>query len=305
MAEKERTKPKGFSTDPDDAVSGGLFGPGKAKFLKCRWGTLKYADGTKATALKVSASRSGEKAALGWTVGNGFTFSADGMTLSPKDGQSGLSTSCNLFHLLKSMKEHGVPQKVYAMLASDPTLIEGLVAELVEKPLPRISNRKGKGDDGKEQKDRTTLVIDKVYAAPWKKGKDEKDEEKEDDEDEEDEDKDDAEADEDNEDEDEDEDEKPAKKKKAKAAVAEDDDDDIPSDADADEDIDEPATEGLIEALTDGPLRLSKVRDAVLAVPAVKKHKQGKAIAARAAEEKFLKKETGWTFNGKVVDLDK
>lgn len=285
-------KAVGFSTDPDDATSGGLFGPGRAKFIKARYGLHKYKDksGTvvnKAVALIIQLSRSGEKAVQAWTVGNGFGFSEDGLGLVPKDGQTGLSDSSNLYHLVKSLKDQGAPKDVYSQLGNDCSVLDGIVVELALKPLPKINDgKKGRDPD----KPRTVLVVDDVIEASWVKGSKKKKSEDEEDEE-------DADADNDSDSDDDEEEEKPKKKKKPAA------DDDDEGDGADDEDLDEQAGEALIEALTDGPIKLSKIEDAVLA--GIPKNKNKKAIAKRAADKKFLAKETGWSWDGKVVDLDK
>lgn len=301
-----KEKVKGVSTDPDDAVTGGgLFGPGPAKFIKARYGVHKYKkkDGTitnKAVALICQLSRSGEKAVVAWTVGNGFAFTEDGLSLTPQEGQSGLSDSCKLYHLVKSLKDNGAPKDVYGMIGQNAALLDGLLVNLAAKPLPKMDSAK-EGD-----RERSVLVVDEVIEASWIKTKG-KSKAKDADDDDEDADADTDDDDDADEDEDE-EDEKPKAKAKGKTKPAADDDDDDEKDApesddDEDEDLLEEATEALVGALTDGPIKLAKVEASILAQ--IPKHKQRKAIAALASSEKFLKKETGWTFNGKVVDLDK
>lgn len=113
--------------------------------------------------------------------------------------------------------------------------------------------------------------------------------------------------------EDEEEDEKPTRgksakgKKKPAASDDEDEDDDEESESDDDEDEDDAApTEDAVEALVDlvaeGPVKLSVLEKKLTA--ALKGNKQAKKIIAVATDVKFLRKQKGWAFDGKVIDAE-
>jgi len=279
-------KTKGFSLAPSAQVaSTGIgMGSGRAKAVRHKWGTLRYtgkAEGKKATALFVTFERGGETKVEAFTCGKGFKASSDGLSVVPAEGGTpGLNRSSKAGLYLASLASHAQMPDDFDL---DPiTNLDGCDLELIKKPM-----EKGDGMTG----DPTVLLADDVYAAPWKikgGGKKKKDEDETDD-------------DKDDETDDDKDDEKPAKKGK-KTDRDDDGDDDKAAPEDDDEDLDEVAGEALIAALEDGPLKASQIESAVLAQ--VKKQKNGKAIAARAAEPKFLKTEKGWSRDGKKATLD-
>lgn len=334
-------KPK-VSLDPDDAlVGGGLFGPGRAKILKARFGKYTYpnkagvATQKPKTSLLVTYKRDEEKHIAPYTCGDGFKPSEDGLTLIPIGAQTQLVDTTNCMRLFKSFKEHGMPKDVFAELSSDVSIIEKVVVDLVRKTLPKFEGRTPvKLRPGQEERDRSLLLIDEIVSAPWAKGKkkpkddDEEDgdeaenetEDSDEEEEEEEEESDDSES-----DEDEDEDEKPKKKAKKKKPADDDDeeeaededdaesddddkdtDDEDESDEDVDEDLLEATVECLIDAVEAGPIKKAKVQDLVTATAKKKKKyaKQAKAIGALAAKESTLKQERGWSYNGKTVTGD-
>lgn len=296
---------KGVSLAKKDAVvGGGLFGAGTATAGEHRFGLFDYNGKRKpVTALLVTFERDGEEHIESYTVGNGFKPSEDGKSLVPKGGQTGLNDNCKAMLYIGALTEEcGMPED---FVSTDVSVLDGIVGELTRKPLEKVEGSDKAG---------SVLIFTSVDEAPWESGsKKKKKASKKDDEDE-------GEEENDDDDDEEEEDEKPAKGKAGKAGKADkkkkpadDDDDEDDADAsgdeddeddDADEDTAEAAVEALLAALEDGPLKIAKIEDAVLAQ--VKKHKNKKAIAKLAASEKFLKKETGWSFNAKAksVSLD-
>ena len=276
---KEKPSPR-LSFHPDDATVGeGLFGAGPAKALKHIFGYFKYPKGNmagkKVTALLVTFERDGEKHVEAMTVGKGFKPTDDGRSLVPPEGVAGLPSGCKMMQYMRSVVEEGEATKeVITESATDIGVLNGLEGALIRKPMEKSEGMTGNP---------TVLVWDTIAETPWgtengaaRKKKAKKVEEEDD--------------------------EEEAPKKTAKKAK-DDDEDDVPDDVFVDEDAEELATEGLIEALEDGPLRLSKVEAAVAAT--LKGQKGAKEAAALAATPKFLKKENGWEFGGKIVSLDK
>lgn len=314
MAKKSKGG-KGVSLSPKDKVTGGgLFGAGTATATEHRFGLFDYNGKRKpVTALLVTFERDGEEHIESYTVGNGFKASEDGKYLIPKGGQTGLNDNCKAMLYIGALTDEcEMPED---FVSTDISVLDGIVGDLTRKPLEKVEGSDKAG---------SILVFTSTDEAPWSEGGKKKKKSKKKDEDEEEEEEEDGDDDSDDADDDDDDedDEKPAKKGKgAKADKAdkgktkggkkaksddedEDDDDESESDDDdaADEDLTEIATEALLAALEDGPLKTDKIEDAVLAQ--VKKHKQKKDIAKLAASAKFLKTEAGWSVDGKKVSLD-
>lgn len=314
-------KSSGLSFHPKDAIVGGGIGlgPGKAKVVKARFGKIVYknkagvATRKPTTALLLTLKRGDESAVESYTVGEGFKPSDDGKSLVPLQSQSGLQDSCKTMRLLKSMWDHGMPDNAYDDLVKDISGMQGLIALWVRKTLPKIEH-KGKPDNREPP---TVFLVDEILKSPWeldeKRGAKPADDDEAEDEDEGDEEEDEKDDDE------EEEEESPKKKPKGKKKPADDDDDEDSDEAededekdeaeesdDTDEDVAEEAAEKLLDALEDGDLKKSKIQDAVTA--AAKKDKATKAKASAigkyAASDALLKKEQGWSWDGKVAKKD-
>lgn len=307
---------KGVSLSPKDAVvGGGLFGAGAAIAASHLFGWFDYnGKRKKVPALLVTFERDGEEHIESYTTGNGFKPSEDGKTLIPKSGQTGLSESCKAMQYIRALQDEcDMPED---FIGADITVLDGIEGTLTRKQLEKVEGSDKAG---------SILLFTEADSAPWAEGKGKKksaakgkkkdaDEDEEDDEDEDEE----SESDDD----DDDEEEKPKSKKGGKAdakkggkKTSKSDDDDEDEDADEDEsgdddeddeDVVEEATEALIVALEDGPVKIAKIADAVGAIKAVGKSKNKKAILALVATEKFLSRESGWTFNkkAKTVSLE-
>lgn len=285
-------KEKGVSLSAKDQTRGVGIGPGPVKITGSEFALVKkqgYLGGKAVPKLVITYERDGdEMEPEEYTVGSGWKVSEDGEYLIARGGQTGLQSSCKAAYLVRSLEDCDMPGD-YFVKASDLIGIEGT---LVIKEMDKISDDKG----GKDRTP-TVPVFESVEAAPWmegaKKGKKNAKAKDEDDEDEDQEDEDDEDE------EDEDEAPKRGAKKPAARATADDDEDD---DSDDSEDVTETATEALLEALGEGDLKLKSVEGAVAAQ--IKDKKLKKTAAALAATKKFLERETGWSFDGKVVSLD-
>lgn len=300
---------KGVSLDPDDqVVGGGLFGAGEATATEHRFGMFDYQGKRKPVpALLVTFTRGDEEHIESYTVGNGWKPSEDGLSIIPKAGQTGLNDNSKAAKYLAALRDDcGMPK---GTVSNDISVLDGIEGTLIRKPLEKVEGSDKAG---------SILVFESIDSAPWEDGGGKKKgaKKKAKDEDEDDADESDDDDDDDSDDDDE-EDEKPKKGAKGGKAAkggkgkskSDDDDDDDDSDEDsddddADEDVVEEATEALISALDDGPLKLAKIADAVKAQ--VKKSKNAKAILALVVSEKFLAKELGWSFDAKkkTVTLD-
>jgi hypothetical protein len=285
--EGEGTK---VSLEPDDAVEGGgLFGPGRATIVKASFSEFAYKQKSgriKATAnvLLVHYKREDEESKEPYGLGSGWKIKGPDK-IEGRGGSGGaLNKSCNAYHFLNSLRECGLPKG----WLEKPSQLNGVEVVLGMKPIERDF----KDERGTQKK--SILVVSKVVDAPWmdeteKKGKSKKD-------------KDDEDEDRDEKpsrrsarrDKDEDEEERPTRKSKPNGKA----------DEDEKTDVDEESAEALIEALADGPIGVDDVEEAIR--KRLKGNPQRHAIAARCAEDAFLKKELGWMFNEKKerVELD-
>lgn len=328
--EKESTRKKGggVSLDDEDAIDSGLFASGPAVIKESLFvGDYDYGGHSKPTVVwLLTFGRDGEEDyEQPYSLGKGWKVSADGKTLIAKAGQSGLPKSCNaMLYLIKPLKKALADADIEIDLRSgDPTLLDGL-----EVVVARVDQEKrNMGDNGKrkkageEEKDRTILVIEEVTgtegdtSAGKKTKKKKKPAADEDDEDEEETEDDADESDDEDESEDEDEEDekpkrgakkKPAAKAKKKPAVRDEDEDEEESEEEADEDEDEASTEDAVEAIIDavgnGPVKLVNLEAKLTKV--LKGNKQAAAIIELATSKAFLKKEKGWTFDGKIIDAE-
>lgn len=320
----------GVSLDDDDAIDVGLFSSGPATVRESIFvGDYDYGGHAKPSAVwLLTFSRDGEEDyEQPYSLGKGWGVSKDGKSLVAKQGQTGLPKSCNAMrHLVKPLKKALKDSDVEVDLTSgDPSVLDGLdvvlrrVAQEVREGLPQ---KKG------ETKERSILEIEEVtgQSEPGAKKKakkkakpaddDEEDAEPEDDQDE-DEEAEDEEADSDSDDEDEDEGsargkKKPAAKAKAKAKKSLDDDDeedesDDDDDADADSDDDdydaaEDGAEAIIDLVADGPIKLAELEKKL--TRSLKGNKHAEAIIEWATNVKNLKRQKGWTFDGKLLDAE-
>lgn len=304
MRERESTKGKGVSLELEDAIEVGLFDAGPATIKESIFADYDYGGNSKPVPVwLITFERDGEEYEQPYSLGKGWRVVNNGKGLTSRVGLTGLPKSCNAIkYLLTSLREAGMPKGTFG---GDPTILEG--AEVV---VDRVAQEKRKGlNSGKDDKERSILVITEIESAPWEKGGKKK-----------------AGSgsakpkgrrDEDDEEEEEEEEEKPTKGK-GRSKPARDDDEDEDQDEkpkgrsgegkagkDEDEaDLDEEAVEALIEALDGGPLKVDDIADAVR--KAAKGNPQSKAIAARCEEDDFLEQEKGWTFNAKkgTVTLD-
>lgn len=291
-------KEKRGSFAPEDLEEGGgLFGPGPdttAKSHVCGW--FKYPGGnTKVPAVLITFERDGEEAVEKFTVGKGWKPSEDGTYMIPLGTQTGFKRNTQIGMYLDALKEEcNMPKGV---LTGDITVLDGISGTLSVKTMDNV--REGEKDEkGAAKKPSKALVFTELDAAPWIKGKGKKRAAKP--EPEEDEDTDEAD------DDDDEEEEKPAPKKKAKAKpapVEEEEEEEAEEDDDDDEsgDLFDEGVEALVLALDAGPLKLAKVEASVL--EQLKKHPKRKEIAALMATPASLKKEIGWTFDGKTVKM--
>lgn len=344
MKQKEVTKRKGkgVSLDDDDAIDVGLFSSGPATIKESIFCDYDYGGNTKPVPVwLLTFSRDGEEDyEQPYSLGKGWKISADGLELIPKNGQTGLPKTCNAIKYLvkplkKALKDADIDAAVIA--EGDPSALDGL-----ECVVARIDQEKREGlkqPKGKEDKERSILVIEEVTSAPWddsssgkkKKSKakskakaDEDDDGGDDDADEEDDrparkskvkskSKSDDDEDEDSDagDQDDDEDETlhargkgKAKSKSRGRQSAEEDDDTEDGEADDDDfDPSEDGIEAILEAL--GKTSPIRVRDLEKAIrKEVKGHDHADDLVEWATDAKNLKKEKGWSYDGKTVELD-
>lgn len=264
----------GVSLSTNDGVDSGIFGPGPATIVTARFTEFQYHKpgqkqnepprGAKANLLLVTYKREDEEdRRQPYGCGNGWRVGPKGLSLIPKNGQSGLPKTCNTFYLLESLEAAGMPSDWLKTVDQ----LDGLQVVLVLKPIER--NFKDRDKDDKRPNSSSLLVIDEVIDPPWESGGKKKSKKKDDD----------------------DEDDAPAKGKKKPAA----DDDDKDDDAEA---VTEEAVETLIELLQDtDPIKVAKLED--LAKAALKGNPQKNVIAARCVEDDFLDLERGWSYDAK------
>lgn len=327
MKENTRgSKSRGVSLDDDDAIDVGLFGPGPARIVESIFTTYDYQGTSRRPPLVwlVTFERPGEKKGKPetyeqpFTIGKGWDASKDGRELIPKNGQTGLPKSCNaILYLIKPLKKALKEAKLDLDLSTgDPSLLEGMEVVLdridqQERDIRDKDDDRGRGRDRDRDKDRgrgrdddkgpkTILVIDEVVALPGdadekparssKSKKDDKD-------DEEDDEPKSRHKDRGKEKDDEDEDEeKPAAKGKGRGSS---NDDDEATEGDQDEDD---AVEAIIAAVESGPVNLKDLESKLAKI--LKKNKRADAIIDLATAKAFLKKEKGWSFDGKTIDAE-
>lgn len=232
---RDRDGGKSVSLEPEDKISVGLFGPGPALVRESVFAEYNY--GGKSRSIPVwliTYGRDEETYEQPYSIGQGWRIAADGESLIPKSGQTGLPDSCNaILYLLQPLREAGFPK---GKLGNNPRVLEGM--EVVLERVPQEA-RPGLGDDRKdsrgEKRQSTILVIKDITKLPWEskgKGKGKKREEEE---------------------------EEEAPRKSKRPSKDDEDDDDIPFDKGKkkgkgksdDEEIAEAGVEAMIELLED------------------------------------------------------
>ena len=133
MREKESTRKKGggVSLDDDDAIDVGLFGSGPATVKESIFADYDYGGNTRPVPVwLLTFSRDGEPDyEQPYSLGKGWKIAHDGLSLSPKNGQTGLPKTCNAIrHLVKPLKtalaDAGIESGILA--DGDPSILEGL-----------------------------------------------------------------------------------------------------------------------------------------------------------------------------------
>ena len=282
---KDRDDEKGVSLRSKDAVEGGgIFGPGPATWKKGRFEMFEYKPkaGSKkrtvrAPAFVVRFERDGEVEKVPYGVGSGWAIGKDGLSLIPRQNQTGLPNNCNCFYLFESMEDAGMPDSVY----SDITQLDNLDVVLVGKPIERTF-------EDHTSKKTVLLVGEFAGETPWGGGgkKKKKDDSEDGD------------------------DEKPKSKSKSKSDDEDDDDDKSKSKSNGkgkkeEDSVDDEAIEALIDLLgEDSPIKLDELEKAIR--KSLKGNDNADVIAARCVEDDFLELEKGWTVNTKkgTVALD-
>lgn len=178
----ERSFELGISLNPSDFVQGGFFaseGPTRATITEARFMVFDYGGGGK----KVPSLMLGLEDEDGGTHVENFSAgdleklvpSKDGKSLEPARGSKAttLNKNCKAALLLSSMTENGLPPEVLA--GGDISALEGTEAVYVRIPAPKwnIKDDTGTGIGkaaGKEEKERTIVVVEKVVTGPWEDG---------------------------------------------------------------------------------------------------------------------------------------
>lgn len=290
------------SFDDEDAIETGLFASGRATVCESTIDNFDFKAAGVHPAWIVTYERDGEKYEQPYGIGRGWDIDRKGRLIA-KNGQKGLPKSCNAIkYLVKPLKEACAQAKLDAPKLS-PTTVSVLVGlevdvERVEQEARDFGGRdkdrtrsrdrgRGREDRDENRGPRTILQIQEIFSAPWveKNGKGTP---------------------------------PMVAKTQVTATPEEDEEDDEQKDAKstptarsrrepqkkatekADASAEEDAMEALIALVAEGPLTIGEELEDALELHF--KGQKGKAgIVDLAASKKFLQREEGWAFDGKVV----
>jgi len=180
MAEQELVA---LSMDPDDFIRGGLLSDVDVEFTGAVYCVWDYGGKVNPGVESVLALRctmkdmeSGEEMDQYWSAGNASNFTIldengvvcldEGVSIASTT-KAGVNDSSNIFHLFRSLKQHGFKRELLVSFKS--SCLIGLQAHVVRDAAPK---RPGlKQEPAQEGREKTILVVSKIIRLPGEKTK--------------------------------------------------------------------------------------------------------------------------------------
>ena len=156
----------GVSLNPKDQVKGGLIQDVDATLTSIRFKEYTYPSG-QITIAAVGALTldAGDEYEQVWSVGSPeeWEIEDDGEMVGNRNGKTGINDNSNFGMFARELEPAGFPMN---KLDSKISILDGLKAHWIRKAQPKRA-----GLQGADERERTTLVPEKIIKLPWEKDK--------------------------------------------------------------------------------------------------------------------------------------